>query len=1569
MSLANGKSDDDIISEKYKKITQIEHVLLRPGMYIGSVTEDIYDTWVFDIDNKCMIKKNTKFVPGLYKIFDEIAVNSLDQIERLKLEKTDKTNFVKDINITIDRNDNSISITNSGDGLDIVKHPEHNIYIPELVFGNLLTSTNYDENIERTIGGMNGLGSKTVNIFSKKFIVETVDSVRQLHYYQEFSNNMQDKTIPIIKKYKKYPFTKITFIPDYEKFSLTELEDDIVSLFYKRAYDICGLTDVSIKVSLNDEKLPINNFEKYADLYLEGKKKIYEEVNKRWKIIVSHSEKGFEQVSFVNGISTMKGGKHVDHVVTQLTKHLIEALQKKYKDVVFKPQHIKDNLFIFINSTIGNPSFDSQTKDCLTTPYSKFGSKCELSKAFITKLMSTELVERIYESATASGSKLLKKTDGRKQSKIKGIPDLDDANWAGTGKSKECTLILTEGKSAASMAIAGLSVVGRDKYGVFPLRGKILNTLETNEQKIADNVEITALKKIIGLESKKKYKNLNDLRYGSIMIMTDSDVDGCHIKALLFNLFNSMWPTLICQDGFITSMLTPVIKAKNKKQVVQFYNMSDYEDWKETVNQKGWEIKYYKGLGTSTSNEAKDYFREMKQITYIWENEKSQESLDMAFNKKRADNRKDWLYNYDKTNTLDYKETNVNYTDFIDKDVIHFSNYNLERSIPSLCDRFKRSTRKIMFSCFKRNLIKEVRVAQLSGFCSEVSNYHHGEVSLQEAIIGMAQNYVGSNNINLLEPNGQFGCLAPETSILMWNGSIKRADEIKIGDKLVGDDGLERNVLKTTSGEDIMYEIQMNNGEKYIVNSKHILTLKYTRHKKIYWLKSKNKWILYYFNKELNKTNIISSVVTDLVDKEKAFKNILKISDKIDDNNIFDIKLEDYIRLSNSEKKEIFGVKNSTAINWDEKELPIDPYILGLWLGDGGKDAVSFASEDSILVKEWAIYLDKLECEIVHNDEYHFTIRKKESGRILKCIGDINNNSENCNACQKSKKIMDSCDWSFNRTLLDINVKHYNINGILNVNMNPFRALIRKNNLYKNKHIPNDYIYNSKENRLKLLAGFIDTDGNLKYYKGTPGIKISQSDRLHGHMIDSLKIICDSLGFNTKISYDKINLLTANGSSGKEKILYISGIGLDKIPTKIDRKIIKEYKHKYDPTIHSIIVKPIGLNKFNGWQVDSNERFLLGNYVITHNSRLHGGDDHASSRYINTLLNPITSIIFNKADNNVINYLDEDGCKIEPEFYMPIIPMLLVNGSTGIGTGFSTNIPCHNPQSIVNVLKKMLKAKTSDIETDDLIPWYQGFKGKIVKDKGKLMSVGIYTRLTSSRIEITELPIGVWTQDYKEFLEKMLEKEPKILRDYESHYTESTVHFILDFHPGVVNTLLEMDTTCGLTKFEKLFKLSSSKNFSTSNMHIYNEKGTIIKCATALEIIKLFYNVRIVYYQKRKDFLIDQLENELIYLDARIKFILDIIEDRLQVSNQKRSVIEEYLKKMLYPLMDNKYEYLIKMPIYNLTYEKKEEFMNEIKNKKEMLENIKSTSIEQMWLNDLTDFEKGYKIFINSTKA
>ena len=323
-------------------------------------------------------------------------------------------------------------------------------------------------------------------------------------------------------------------------------------------------------------------------------------------------------------------------------------------------------------------------------------------------------------------------------------------------KSEQCTLILTEGDSAKTMAVSGLSVVGRDKYGVFPLRGKLLNVRDASIKQITENAEISNLKKIIGLESGKEYKDVKPLRYGKIMIMTDQDHDGSHIKGLVLNMFHSMWPSLL-KLNFLTSMITPIVKVTKGKKVISFFNLTDYQEWIEkTSDYKKWKTKYYKGLGTSNTSEAKDYFKDMKMNHYLW-SDSTCVSMNLAFNKKEADKRKDWLYQYNEKEILDSKQVDIPVETFIHKELIHFSNSDTKRSIGSLFDGLKPSQRKILFACFKRKLYSEIRVAQLAGYVSENAAYRHGEASLQGAIIGMAQNYVGSNNINLLEPNGQFG--------------------------------------------------------------------------------------------------------------------------------------------------------------------------------------------------------------------------------------------------------------------------------------------------------------------------------------------------------------------------------------------------------------------------------------------------------------------------------------------------------------------------------------------------------------------------------------------------------------------------------------------------------------------------------------------------------------------------------------------------------------------------------------------------------------------------------------------
>ena len=1152
---------DKKVEDKYKKYELLEHILALPDTYIGSIEPQKITSYIYDDTSKKMVSDELTYIPGLLKIFDEVIVNAIDHSMRLKAEEDkgkEDIKHVKNIKVTIDKVSGRITIMNDGNGVDIKKHSSYgDLWIPELIFGELLTSTNYDKGEEKIWGGKNGYGSKLTNIFSKEFVIETVDHYAKKIYTQTFSNNMTQRTKADVKASSKAPYTQISFIPDYERFGMKNMSDDIYKLFNRRVIDACATTPKEVSVFFNGEKLMIKDFEKYCELFLDKKEQpfVYEASGERWEIVASISSSGsFEFLSFVNGINTIKGGKHIEYITNMITKNLVDMTLSKKKKVV-KSQHIKDNLFIFVKALIVNPSFDSQSKETLTTPVAKFGSKCELSDKFYDKLFKIGIVDKALSITEFYDKKKLVKTDGKKLSRII-VPKLDDANFAGTKQSEDCTLILTEGDSAKTMAISGLSVIGRDKYGVFPLRGKILNVKDATLQKISDNNEITAIKKILGLEQNKKYADLSQLRYGSIMIMTDQDHDGSHIKGLIFNIFQSMWHELYEIPGFLTSMLTPIIKAKNNRgsEVIEFYNMSDYEKWAETDIAKNgsWQIKYYKGLGTSTDQESKEYFKNMKKITYKYD-KNADEVIDLAFNKKRADDRKDWLANYDKDNVLDYTNLEIDFKTFVDKDLIHFSNRDLQRSINHICDGLKESTRKILFACFKRKLYSnEVKVAQLSGYVSEVSAYHHGETSLQQAIVGMAQIYVGTNNINLLSPNGQFG------------------------------------------------------------------------------------------------------------------------------------------------------------------------------------------------------------------------------------------------------------------------------------------------------------------------------------------------------------------------------------------------------------------------------------------------------------SRCQGGQDASSARYIFTVLSKLTKLIFKEEDNNILNYQDDDGQQIEPEFYIPVIPMILVNGGIGIGTGYSTNIPQFNPSEIINACKFICKAiKLADLngdtdegldniyetinilDIDDLVPYYLGFKGSIKKaENNSYTSKGIYKWIDNETVEITELPIGTWTEDYKEFLETMITSGLNNLKYIENHYTSKNVKFILHFNANVRESLED--------KFEQLFKLSSSKNLSINNIHLFNKSGAIQKYDNTTDIIKEWAKTRVLKYFERKAYQIKILEKDYLVLSAKIRFIIDVISGNIQIMNKKIVDIAKRLVELKYPRISsdsniddiakdpnddgntekNKdmkdFNYLLKMPISQLTYDRKIILEKEVDELNNNLKNLRNSRIEDIWMSDLTALENAW---------
>jgi DNA topoisomerase-2 len=577
-------------------------------------------------------------------------------------------------------------------------------------------------------------------------------------------------------------------------------------------------------------------------------------------------------------------------------------------------------------------------------------------------------------------------------------------------------------------------------------------------------------------------------------------------------------------------------------------------------------IKYYKGLGTSTGKEFKEYFENKKIVDFVHSGGVCNDAIDMVFNKKRADDRKTWLSTYSRDRYLDTLQPSVTYEKFIHDEMIHFSKYDCDRSIPNGMDGLKISLRKILFSAFKKNLKTEIKVAQFSGYVSEHSGYHHGEASLNAAIVGMAQNFVGSNNINLFEPNGQFG------------------------------------------------------------------------------------------------------------------------------------------------------------------------------------------------------------------------------------------------------------------------------------------------------------------------------------------------------------------------------------------------------------------------------------------------------------TRLQGGKDSASERYIFTQLNKITRFIFRAEDDAVLTYLDDDGQSVEPIFYVPIIPMVLVNGVKGIGTGFSTDIMCYNPQQIIDYLKYKLSSTSASASTSTptptINPYYKNFKGTIQRitdgntspnpssnAAAKYLIKGCYTILDDKKIRITELPVGTWTDDYKKFIEQLIEPVAKksdtagnassssaaavqLVKDYSDMSTDAEVDITLTMMPNIIATYRDKIVEHGCTMLEKCLGLYTTQ--STTNMNMFDANEKLKKYNTPEEIVDDYYPVRIEYYQKRKAYLLDALRKELLVLSNRARYISEILDDTIDLRRKTTAMMVQILKDRKYDMQnadDSKdgdgsdsgsagYKYLLKLPMDSVSEENVEKLRMEKEKKEKELAHLESKTTENLWQDDLAELEEEYGKFI-----
>jgi DNA topoisomerase II len=1065
------------LSAAYQRKTHREHILSLPDTYIGSI--ETANEEVFLREEETFKATTIPLNPGFYKLIDELLVNAHDHAIRLRQKNSE--NPVK--NIDIDCGATLFSIKNDGEPIDVAEHPEHKTWIPQMIFGELLTSTNYDKNEKKLVGGKNGYGVKLVNIFANEMVVTVVDQPRGLKYKQTFKKNMTEVEKPTVIANKGKSSVQVIWTPDFKRFGMQSIDDGMMRLIERRVWDLAMTLGKEVKVNWNGTPVKCKNLTEYAKAF-GCDPVLYETPNERWHIAIADSpvDKQFA-MSFVNGIWTSKGGTHVDAVTNQVVGHIVEYLETK-KKVKVKPSLVKDHLAVFITSMIENPSFTSQTKETLTTKSSAFGSSPKLSEEFLKKVVSKlAIVPKLLEAQSAKDAKDNSKTDGKKQSRITGIPKLDDAISAGTKDSAKCTLILTEGDSAKAMALSGLSQEQRKFFGVYPLKGKVLNVKDTSDAKVEQTKEIAELKKILGLTSGKKYTDVKDLRYGSIMIMTDQDLDGSHIRGLLINLFHELWHELIAIPGFITYMATPIVKAHKGKETRIFYSQYEYEQWREGEGSKGWKVKYYKGLGTSTRDEAKDYFSKVNAVRFDYD-DNSDKSIDLAFNKQRADDRKEWLKGYDRTSLIP-SGNHLPYDDFIHKDLIHFSYYNLERSIPNVMDGLKTSQRKILYAAFKRNLTQEIRVAQFAGYVSEHTGYHHGEASLNETIIGMAQDFMGANNIPWLVPQGQFG------------------------------------------------------------------------------------------------------------------------------------------------------------------------------------------------------------------------------------------------------------------------------------------------------------------------------------------------------------------------------------------------------------------------------------------------------------TRIQGGKDAASPRYIHTYLQPRIRKIVCEEDFPILKYRDDDGLPVEPEWYAPVLPMLLINGARGIGTGYSTYIPQCNPKVIKDIIVDHLKNNTS-LSAKTITPYFEGFKGTYTEEG----VMGAFKKVKDEYV-VTELPPGTWTADYREWLEKEL-AEGRI-KDFTDTSTDQQINIVIK----------------GID--EKALVKSLTEKVKTTNMHAFNHKGIITKYATLNDILEEFVMVRRGLYEDRRRHQLGVIAAKLPYHENVVRFIKDQISDKPKVVLKKKSLKEcdEILKQNQYELINDSYDYILSLPVSAFTLEKIKKHEDDRINLKVQQEDLEKTTWREMWLADL----------------
>lgn len=763
---------------KYQKKNPIEHILHRPDMYVGSMdAKDMNEytaTQIIDDEGTLQTRISREIVsisPAFLRIFVEPLSNCIDNVTRGKQSGVKTTK----ISITIDPETGLTTFLNDGEVIPIEIQEEEKCYIHTMIFGQLLTGSNYDDSEDRLdISGKNGLGVKLTNVFSKEFSVEGTDPIRKKKLQQSWSENMTKVTKPVIEKCTlKKGSTQVSFIPDFTLFGMEGYTEGIINLYRRYAIDTAMIT--RIPVHFNEEIFSFKSLQDYADLFDNiSNEKLYIKTE-RCEVVLTPSFHGeFQHISFVNGINTPLGGKHVDAWCEAIFRPLLEkvnAKKKKGKEEGAKLNITEIQRFfrIFVNASVAQPKFDSQSKFRLESP----SVETEVKDSHITAIKKWSVIQEINDLLDAKNLGSLKKLE-RKRGFVN-IPKLTDANKV-KKSGTDCTLILVEGKSAQTYVVSGLEIgvfgrKGRDWNGIYRLQGKPLNPCGKSPKIITANEEVSDIIKALGIKIDTDYtieENYEKLRYGRVLITTDADVDGLHITGLIQNLFYRLFPSLLRRSPpYLTAMQTPIVIVSQGPREIYFYDEREYHKYVKENTSQTFSKKYLKGLASNNKENVEMSFGR-KMIEFVHD-EKAPTTLSHTFDTKKVntDYRKNWIANYDPNNVVltwedDEPETkSLNITDFLNTEMIKHAIDNCNRTIPSCIDGLKESQRKALYGTILRKLNysskKTIKVFQLVGSITEKTGYHHGDKSMNDTVIGMASYYIGGNNIPLFYRDGQFG--------------------------------------------------------------------------------------------------------------------------------------------------------------------------------------------------------------------------------------------------------------------------------------------------------------------------------------------------------------------------------------------------------------------------------------------------------------------------------------------------------------------------------------------------------------------------------------------------------------------------------------------------------------------------------------------------------------------------------------------------------------------------------------------------------------------------------------------